>query len=103
MTRHTYSYYNYKTNELITNRVTTYREDFKSLGSRKVAEAFTSVSKEDRPKLWLSLMKGNGLFDLESLPSRIRHKLKKLNITKAGRVINYNPGYELLKKISKKK
>ena len=50
------------------------------LGHKIIAAAFTKVSPEERRSLWLSLYGATYGFDLNKLNSKIRHKLRKLNI-----------------------
>lgn len=78
---HTYSYYNPKTNRLITNRIMA-PEGFECLGCRKVAEAFTATDKKDWPLLWENRL--GGMIRMKNLPSRLKHKLRKLGIKYEG-------------------
>lgn len=75
---HTYSYYNPKTNRLITNRIIA-PEGFECLGDRKVTEAFTATTKKDWPLLWEN--RRGGMIRVQNLPSKLKHKLRKLGIT----------------------
>lgn len=105
MNRHTF--YNPKTNHIKrANRFgaeasSVHRLGYENLGCEKVAEAFTSVTSEERIKLWNSFFKRTYSFDFSELPSKLRHKLKKLGLWQLP-VIPLYDGEELLDKINKK-
>lgn len=100
---HTNTFYNPETNELITNRHFCFQEGFESVGSRKIAEAMTAVKEEDRPLIWKARESEKywGI-DLTMLPSRLRHKLKRLGITEYYATGPRTAGEYLLQKIKKK-
>ena len=54
-------------------------EGYHSLGCRKVAEAFTSTKPDDWPILWQN--RRGGMIRIKNLPSKLKHKMKKLGIT----------------------
>jgi hypothetical protein len=102
MGTHNYTYYNPETNEIQTGK--RYSGDgFICLGAKKIAEAFTSVDPEERPKLWASLHGKSYGFDLRMLNSKLRHKLKKLGIDLQFSDRRLSDGEELLKAIEEKK
>lgn len=100
----TKTFYNPKTNQILTgkSRNFTLNEDEYNLGYKKIAEAFTSVSEEERKKLWLSLHGKTYSFDFSMLNSKLRHKLTKLGI-KQFRNRGKSRGQELLEQIKNKK
>lgn len=109
-TEKTCVYYNPITNEIrtgvtylyLTNKGY-YSQGFVNLGFRKVAEAFTSVSENEREKLWLAIHSNNyNGIDLTMLPSKIRHKLKKINVNLLFEKGFKTEGEELLHKIKNK-
>lgn len=102
MGNQTYTYYNPETNEIQTGRRYS-REGFIFLGYKKIAEAFTSVDPEERPKLWASIHGKSYGFDLRMLNSKLRHKLKKLGIDLQFSDCRLSDGEELLKTIEEKK
>lgn len=55
-----------------------YKGGYVNLGEKKIAEAFTSVSIEERKILWENL-KG-GVIDFTNLKSKLKHKLQKLGL-----------------------
>lgn len=74
-----------------------------NLGYKKIAEAFTSVSSEERPILWKSLTEGKTYsFDFSMLNSKLRHKLKRLGLYQFPKR-EISRGQDLLDKINKKK
>jgi len=98
----TYCFYNPKTNHLITNRETA-PEDYIKLGRRKIAQAFTTVSESERPKLYLAMKSDTYGFNLDLLNSKIRHKLKRKGIVDNLTRRYEERGVELLRKIKAKK
>lgn len=94
-------HYNPNTNKLITGKRIVHDSNFISLGDEKIAEAFTSVSPEERKKLWLALHSTTYSFNFNMLNSKIRHKLKRLGLYQlCDREISR--GEKLLKKIKNK-
>lgn len=77
MSTHTYCWYNPTTNNLITNTKTA-PAGYECIGSRKVAEAFTSTTKKEWKLLWENRL--GGMLRIKNLPSKLKHKLKKLGI-----------------------
>lgn len=55
-------------------------EGYVSLGSRKIAEAFTATKPADWPILWQN--RRGGVINLKGFPSKLKHKMKKLGITR---------------------
>lgn len=103
---HTNAFYNPDTNELLTGIPSCYRTgNWQGLGSKKIAEAFTSVTSEERKMLWNSFNKRTYSFDFLMLNSKVRHKLRRLGLyqlREKNTLYDLNPGKELLKKINKK-
>lgn len=99
-TVHNYTYYNPETNQIKRGRFS--KDGFVCLGYKKIAEAFTSVDPEERPKLWLALHGKSYGFDLRVLNSKIRHKLDKIGIDKQFPDRLLSKGEELLSRIQKK-
>lgn len=76
---------------------------FVNLGYKKVAEAFTSVTPEERIMLWKALdQERTYSFDFSMLNSKVRHKLKRLGLRQLGDCY-LSEGERLLRKINKKK
>lgn len=78
MSINTDCWYNPTTNKLITNTMSA-PEDYHCLGCRKVAEAFTATKPKDWPILWENRV--GGIIKIKNLPSKLKHKMKKLGIT----------------------
>lgn len=98
---HTRTWYNPDTNILLTSKRFPTRTGFTWLGYKKIAEAFTSVSADERPKLWLALHGKTYSFDFTMLNSKLRHKLTRLGLYPFGER-DKTEGQILLDKISKK-
>lgn len=101
------TFYNPETNHIKSvkawSNLEQYNQGYVNLGYKKVAEAFTSVSPEERPILWKSLNEGETYsFDFSMLNSKIRHKLKRLGLYQLQKRYLSN-GKELLNKINNKK
>ena len=72
---------------------------FVRLGDRKIAEAFTSVSPQERLLLWKAFKQGRTYsFDFSMLNSKLIHKLRRLGLRQLERR-PVTPGEELLNKI----
>ena len=99
---HTKTFYNAITNEIITSESNfSHREGFECIGCKKIAEAMTTVTKEERPIIYNSIT--YGIIDFDKLNSKLKHKMKKIGL-KYYNISNYEPkGYTLLKTIKKKK
>jgi len=98
----TTTWYNPLTNH-VCNGFSTRGEGYIPLGDRKIAEAFTSVTPEERKLLYISYTKGKTYsFDFSMLNSKIRHKLKRLGLIQFENRPFYNDGKELLHKINNK-
>lgn len=104
---HSRIYYNPETNQ-IKNIIqgSDYCENnkgFVNLGHRKVAEAFTCVSADERKILWTALNQDKFFsFDFSLLNSKIRHKIRRLGLYQLGKRY-VSPGKTLLNKINNKK
>lgn len=80
-TTYTHCWYNPNTNRLVTNRIMA-PEGFECLGHKKVAEAFTTTTKKDWPLLWEN--RRGGMIRVQNLPSKLKHKLRKVGVTYEG-------------------
>lgn len=99
---HTRTYYNPYTNKLHTGSISCHPNgNWVDIGCKKVAEAFTSVTPEERILLWQSYYKRTYSFDFNILNSKLRHKLRRLGLYQLKEKPLSN-GAELLKKINKK-
>ena len=96
---HNRTYYNPETNEISRRPC---GDGFFSCGSRKFAEAMTTVDPEERPLVWRN--SNYGTIDVKNLNSKLRHKLARIGIREILVIPKYtSPGYSLLKKILSKK
>lgn len=101
------TFYNPETNQV---RSGTYEErsllqerGFINLGDRKIAEAFTYVSPEERSLLWEAFnQKKTYSFNFSMLNSKLRHKLNRLGLHQL-RDRDLERGEALLEKINNKK
>lgn len=102
----TKTFYNPETNKIRSIRSwfesNIYDQGYVNLGYKKIAEAFTSVSPEERPILWKSLNEGKTYsFDFSMLNSKLRHKLRRLGLYQL-KDRYLSEGEYLLQKINKK-
>lgn len=102
---HTNTFYNPYTNQIRTGYHNYPDTNFVDLGSKKIAEAFTSVTPDERKMLWNSFNKRTYSFDFLMLNSKVRHKLRRLGLyqlREKDTLYDINPGKDLLKKINNK-
>jgi hypothetical protein len=100
---HTKTYYNPITNKLQTGFSSSNpNSNWQNVGFKKVAEAFTSVTPEERKVLWKSYDNRTYSFDFSMFNSKLRHKLKRLGLYQLSEK-PLSKGKNLLKKINNKK
>jgi hypothetical protein len=86
----------------ITNKLNSSGSGSIDMSCKKITEAFTSVTPEERKMLWKSFMKRTYSFDFSMLNSKVRHKLTRLGLYQL-RSREVTKDAELLKKINKKR
>lgn len=101
---HNYTYYNPITNDLKKAGYYNKLEGYFCCGCRKFAEAMSTVNKEDRLTIWNSKIGNTQLIDINSLSSKLRHKLSKIGINQSFDWLKdkSSNGAILLRKINKK-
>lgn len=102
-----HTFYNPETNQVRSGTYEEYsllqEQGFINLGDRKIAEAFTSVSPEERFLLWKAFKQDRTYsFDFSMLSSKLRHKLGRLGLQQLGNQ-DLERGEALLEKIKNKK